>query len=285
MSLTSLSFILLFASWLPGGDFDVPRPRPAIAPVPVISAAAAIVVDARTGDVLYEKNANEQRPIASLTKLMTAQVFLDTQPDWQRIVAYNTDDDTMGARVMLHEGETASQADLLASLLVGSANNAAYALVRESPYTRDTFVDAMNAKAASLGLAATVFADPSGLFVNNTSTAREVATFTRTAFARSEITHYANLRSYEFTTRNTDERHVIKNLNGLLRSNLMVRGTKTGYLDEAGYCLASWIRNDNGEGLIIVVLGEPTARHREDDTRALADWAFDRFALSVFVRK
>ncbi|MBU0613543.1 serine hydrolase, partial [Patescibacteria group bacterium] len=169
---------------------------------PSIQAETAIAIDERTGKVLYELNADKEWWIASLTKMMTALVFLETEPDFDEVFAYSSEDNAIGGKLYVSDGETMTVRDLFYSMLVGSANNAANAIARSTGMTRDEFVAAMNKKAADLGLANTVFGDPSGLSLDNRSTVTDYAKFMQTVTDRFEILQATTAPVYSFTTIN-----------------------------------------------------------------------------------
>ena len=239
------------------------------------NAAAAIAIDDATGAVLYEQNSDEVRSIASLTKLMTAYVILQEGVYMAPLVTYSSGYDQIGARLRVSDGDVLSMEDLLYSMTVGSANNAAYALVGEAGYSLTEFVGLMNQAATDLGLEHTTFADPSGLDVNNTSTARDYAKFMRAIMRDPEMLALTAAPGYAFTTRNTGAGHAFDNTNKLMQtSDLYITGSKTGYLDEAVYCLALKAKEDNNE-VITVVLGAPYSSTRFNESERLMEWAFN----------
>ncbi|MBI2415152.1 MAG: D-alanyl-D-alanine carboxypeptidase [Candidatus Kerfeldbacteria bacterium] len=242
-----------------------------------INAAAAIVIDEQTGTVLYSHNAATTRSMASLTKLMTAYVLVQQSVDFDRIVTYHSRYDQIGARLRLVEGEQVSLRDLLYAMTVGSANNAAYALVDQAGYTIPEFVGLMNQAAAELGLNQTSFADPSGLNPANQSTAADYAKLVQQVINTTAMLQYTTTSYYSFTTRNSQVFHDFVNTNMLLRtSDLHITGSKTGYLDEALYCLALRVRQADHE-IITVVLGAPTSTSRFAESERLTQWALSNY--------
>ena len=242
-----------------------------------INAAAAIAIDNATGAVLYDHNMNDIRSIASLTKLMTAYVLLEEGVDFSPLVTYSSEYDQIGARLRMRGGDVLSMEDLLYAMTVGSANNAAYALVGEAGYTVDEFVGLMNEAADDFELEHTTFADPSGLDPRNTSTAKDYATFMQIIMRDPQMLALTAASGYSFTTRNTGEGHSFNNTNALMRtSDLYITGSKTGYLDEAIYCLALKAKQDNRE-VITVVLGAPSSTVRFHESERLMEWAFANY--------
>ncbi|MFA6524920.1 MAG: serine hydrolase [Patescibacteria group bacterium] len=244
---------------------------------PSIQAETAIAIDERTGTVLYELNADKEWWIASLTKMMTALVFLDTNPDFNRVLAYSSEDNTYGGNLYVQDGETMTLRDYFYSMLVGSANNAANAIARSTGITRSEFVAAMNQKADELGLTHTAFEDPSGLGLGNKSTVADYAKFMQTVSDRFEILQATTTSVYSFRTINIGSVHNIKNTNKLLNSEYYFLACKTGYLDEAKYNFASRVRNNNGDEIITVVLGTDSDSARWQETSELIDWVFANY--------
>lgn len=242
-----------------------------------IQSGGAIAIDVATGQVLYEKDAHTKRSIASLTKLMTAYVLLEQNIDWDRQVTYHQRYDQIGAWLSLREGDVVTMRNLLYSLLVGSTNNAAYALVDQIGMTPETFVALMNQSAVELGLSETMFADPSGLNPHNQSTPADYAKFMNIVMRDPRMLDMTTLGRYEFTTINTGQYHGFNNTNVLLRSSdLYITGSKTGYLDEAMYCLALKAKDGDNE-VITVVLGSPSSSGRFFESERLMKWAFTNY--------
>lgn len=247
---------------------DVDKPPPISVKV---AAPAAIVINEKTGAVLYEKNSQAVRPLASLTKLMTAVVFLETNTPFDQVVTYQASDNAIGSTLQVKPGETLRAKDLYYSGLVGSANNAINALVRSTGLTRAEFVSRMNAKAASWGLSHTKFTDPTGLDPTNVTTAAEYARLAAMALRDFRILQGTTTPVYSFKTINTGQPHVIKNKNKMIGTSWYITGMKTGYLDEAGYCLVVKARENKASSpdVITVLLGNATDAGRYVDTEKL----------------
>lgn len=255
-----------------------PMPTESFSDFGSLDAVSAIAIDDITGNVLYEQNADTPRSMASLTKLMTAYVLFQNNVDLDREVVYHARYDQDGARLRMDEGEILSMRDLMYAMTVGSANNAAYALVDQAGYSTSEFVNMMNAEADELGLSHTTFADPSGLNPQNITTASDYAKFMRQVMKDPNILAVTTAQSYSFTTRNNGEYHGFNNTDSLMRtSDLYITGSKTGYLDEAGYCLALKAKEDHHE-VITVVLGSTTSSARFSETERLMKWAFANYA-------
>lgn len=241
-----------------------------------LDAAAAIVIDEDTGKVLYKKNENKQRSIASLTKIMTALVFLDTETSMDKVITYDSKNNREGARLRVDHGETMTVEDIFYCMLVGSGNNCAITLAESTGLSQKQFISRMNSKAQELGLNNTTFADPSGLEVKNKSTASDYARLIQVALDEAEILTASTTKLYEFYTLNTNEYHGIKNTNLLLNWGLYTTGGKTGYLDEALYCL-TYKAKQNDHEVITVLLGNPSSYDRFSETYDLTKWALDNY--------
>jgi D-alanyl-D-alanine endopeptidase (penicillin-binding protein 7) len=228
-----------------------------------VYARNALVMDAQTGEVLYSKNADRVVPIASLSKLMTAMVFLEQKPDLDREVEITRAEITGGGQTRLRNREMVRLRDLLHMSLMCSDNVATRVLARESGLSRDAFLAAMNRRSADLGLRHTHFVETTGLDERNVSNAEDCARMLRAAAADPVIQDIMTTRIYEF--RSASAPHTIVNTNRLLvYGRYDVRGGKTGFISEAGYCFVTWVRTQ-GRDLVAVVLGAPTAATRFAD--------------------
>jgi len=236
-----------------------------------ISAAAGIALDLESDQILYAKNIDTPRPIASITKLMTALVFLDTNPDLNSETSIKIEDAAGMGSSTLELEEKVRLADLLHLSLIKSDNTAAMALVHSTSLTREEFVEHMNAKAQALNLNNTSFTDPVGLNKNNISTAFEVAQIFRLASRHSIIRQILPLKKYSFTSV-SNRYHPVTSTNKLLNSYLKILGGKTGFIDEAGYCFTGLTETEGGHEIITVVLGSPLANDRFDDTKRILYW-------------
>ena len=232
----------------------------------VVWARNAVVLDPVTNEILFEKNAAITVPIASLSKLMTVLVFLDQNPDLNRMAEVTRDELTGGGRTQLRNRERVAMGDLLHMSLMCSDNVATRVLVRESGLSKEDFLARMNRGAVELGLARTRFVEFTGLDERNVSTATDCARLLRAAAGKARIQEIMTTRSYEFRSeyRTYHRRHVIANTNRLLYGRYEVRGGKTGFILEAGYCVATWVHTQ-GRDLIAVVLGAPTPATRFAD--------------------
>lgn len=206
---------------------------------PGLRSASVLVVDG-SGRQIYAKDVDAVRPIASITKLMTAVVLIDAQLDMSQRVTITRDDRDLvqltGSR--LEYGAQLTRGELLTLALMASENRAAAALGRTWPAGAAAFVDAMNRKAQTLGMLNTRFADPAGLQVENVSTARDLAILLQAASHYPLITQASTTLRSEVRPWSGRGPLVYGNTNRLLRNqSWQISMTKTGYINEAGRCL------------------------------------------------
>jgi D-alanyl-D-alanine endopeptidase (penicillin-binding protein 7) len=230
------------------------------------------VEDQQTGECLVQKQAEAVLPIASITKLMTAMVVLDSQMNLQESLTIVPEDvDTLRhSRSRLPVGTRLTRGDALLLALMASENRAAHALGRTYPGGLGAFVTAMNAKAQSLGLAETRFEDPTGISSGNVSSARDLARMVDAAYkyrlireftTRKEATIHTGYRSREF-----------RNSNRLIRSPRWQIGlSKTGFIDEAGRCLVMQAHVAK-RPVLIVLLDSQGKLTRYGDANRIKQW-------------
>ncbi len=245
------------------------RKRSRRAPLPKdgVYARNAILVDPSSGEVLFEKNSARSVPIASLTKLMTALVFVEQKPDFDRMAEVQATDLAGGGHTQLRKGEHVRLGDLLHMSLMCSDNVATRILARSTSLGPADFIARMDQKAVELGLTSTTFVESTGLDERNVSSASDVARLLHAAAHEPVIQAICTTRSHAFTT--ATKPHQFGNTNRLLYGDRYeVLGGKTGFIMEAGYCFATWVRSQ-GRDLIAVVLGAPTAATRFADASRL----------------
>lgn len=250
--------------------FGVPDVRPN-EPEPAFQARSALLYDATTQTIKFEQNGFERVPIASLTKLMTAMVALDYGIDWDHLTTIHLAEYLHGTRLLVHPGEELTMHDLFMASLLGSANNATKAYVRELGIAEEEFIREMNRKAIALGLEQTAFTEPTGLDEGNISTAYEIARLTSYALANyPEIAAATSQAEYTITFAGSGRTHTMRNSNKLISEDHQTyAGSKTGYTYEAGYCLVVQGVGPT-QGRIAVLLGSPSEpRHFADIQRLL----------------
>jgi D-alanyl-D-alanine endopeptidase (penicillin-binding protein 7) len=239
-----------------------------------IASKAAVAVDVEKGEILFEKNMEEPTPIASLSKLMTALVFLEQNPNLDDTATIIPSDAESSGRSRLRVGESLTLNDLFHSSLMSSNNLATKTLVRVSGLPYDDFIDRMNQKAKEIGLGNTHFYEPTGLDQNNQSTALDCARLLTFALRNKKIASVTTKKTYAFTSlyKKKIRRHQIANTNSLLSSSLNVKGGKTGYNGPSGWCLATLVEDEDGTRIAAVVLGAPTSLTRFRETKSIIKW-------------
>jgi D-alanyl-D-alanine carboxypeptidase len=253
---------------------------------PRIRAKSAIVVDLDDGSVLFARRADQRRPIASITKVMTALIVLERNPQLSGTATVSRRAARqVPTKIGLRRGERISVSDLMYGLLLWSGNDAAVALAEHMAGSVPAFLRLMNAKADALGLEHTYFASPSGLDDRGVSTARDVAVLARTALANQRFADLVHTRRHRIHGPRT-QLHRLRNLNRLLGTYPGALGVKTGYTRASGECVVGAARI-HGRSVLAVVMGEPlTPRWRRaySDTTKLLDYGFARLALPHPVR-
>ncbi len=246
---------------------------------PEINAQAGVVRDVYSSRALWRKKQNKSFPIASITKLMTALVFLETSPDWESYYKITEKDRREGGKIYLFLGERVKVKDLFKTSLVASANTATAALVHSTGLTEEEFARKMNRKAKVMGFKKTYFKDATGLNSENISTAWEISKFTQVALEKDRIREAVSLPEYEFETKGGREKE-IKSTDDLLKffpvEGMELIGGKTGYNEEAGYCFVGGFQND-GNYLISVVLGAESKKERFSLTEELIKWSYKSY--------
>ena len=237
----------------------------------VVESASALLWDSEAQVIKYEVNGFERRPIASLTKLMTAMVALDFGVDLDQAMTILPEEYRIGGRLVLAPGESVTMRDLLHASLMGSANNATLALVRGTGVDEAEFIRAMNRKAIELGLEQTEFVELTGLDFHNISTAYEMAKIAESAWRDYPIIAETTSKTkYQYIVGGSGREHTIVNTNNLMVDyGYELAGSKTGYLYEAGFCLA--VRKAADHDLIAIVLGAPSEWDSMSDARTLLE--------------
>lgn len=247
-------------------DFDVP-------------CAAAVLIDEDSGTVLYEKNADERRPVASITKVMTLLLTFEAlqagKISLTDIVPVSEHAYHMGgSQIWLEPGEQLTLQEMLKAICISSANDAAVAVAEFVAGSEPAFVDAMNARAAALGMTATHFANACGLDEEgHLSSARDVA-----VMSREMLLHHPEVREYCTVWMDTlrGGKTQLVNTNKLLKSYPGITGLKTGTTGKAGVCITASAERD-GLRLIAVVLGAASGKERFEAAKTLLDYGFAHY--------
>ena len=240
--------------------------------VPDVRAEAAIIYDSATGHVLWESNSQNQRSIASITKVMTAVVFLEDNPDLSDEVVVQSTDVRAASTTYIRSGFRVTKGDLLHLTLMASDNAAARALARVSSHGSEAFIARMNSKAAELGLTSTSYADPSGLLSANVSSAYDMAKLITYVSGDERISSIMRTPTYTVTAgRRVINIHSTNQL--VMNGDVDVQAGKTGFITKAGYCLATLLRlPQGGPQVAVVVLGANSNAGRFWETRHLFNW-------------
>src|SRR6476660_2214402 len=239
-----------------------------------LRSSSALVLDADTGEVVIDKNADAVTPIASITKLMTAMVILDRNLDMeQKIVISRDDSDSLkGTRSRLRPGNMLTRGELLLIALMASENRAAAARGRTYPGGLEPFVAAMNAKAAALDMRDSRFVDPTGLSPNNVSSARDLVKLVRAAHEYSLIREFSTKDRASVRVADRGRPLNFANTNGLVRAHRWeVELSKTGYISEAGRCLVMRVKLASKD-LIVVLLDSWGRQSRLGDANRIKKW-------------
>ncbi len=237
-----------------------------------LRSASALVQDAATGEIVFDKNADAVTPIASITKLMTAMVIIDRGLDLDARIVLGRDDvdHRKGTRSRLQPGAILTRSELLLLALMSSENRAAAALGRTYPGGLEAFVAAMNGKAAVLDMTDSRFEDPTGLSPNNVSSARDLVKLVRAAHEYPLIREYSTRE--KATVKVYGRPLQFRNTNGLVRSTQWEIGlSKTGYISEAGRCLVMRVRLASKD-LIVVLLDSWGRQSRVGDANRIRRW-------------
>jgi D-alanyl-D-alanine endopeptidase (penicillin-binding protein 7) len=257
--------------------------------VPDLRAAAAIIYNPETKEVLWEENSQDQRSIASITKVMTATVFLENNPDMSQPVTIARSDVFQASTTHLRANDQVTVDDLLHLLLIASDNAAARALARISPQGSVGFIERMNSKAAELDLTSTHYSDPSGLLSDNVSSAYDMARLIVNASGDDRIGSI--MRTPEYTVVTARRSITFRSTNHLLRNgDVDVRAGKTGFISKSGYCLATLLRlpmgleGTGGQQVAVVVLGARSNAGRFNETQNLFNWLSSK-ATTIFATK
>lgn len=240
---------------------------------PSLGASSVLALDLSTAKILYEKNADEKIPIASLTKIMTALIVLENY-DQDEILTVPKEATGLlpGAVIYLREGEKMTVSNLLYGLLLYSGNDCAYTL--SSKIGEKKFVRLMNEKAKALGFKNTQFVDSAGLKGENVSTARELAFLFALALRNQNFSKIVKTNEITITSVDKTISHPLKNTNKLLREYEGTYAGKTGYTEEAGHCLVTGTSR-GGRKILTVVMKSP--KNQFEESKKLLDWVYGNY--------
>ena len=273
-----------------GGDVSVAPPPLPPPPIPKLigtlpdaaqfTAGSILVKDRTTGEVLYQKNEYERRPIASLSKLMSALVLLEKDIDWKSTTTVKVEQDAADNHFL--NGEVYILQDMWEAALVGSSNQAILSLVDAVYINRDAFVARMNEKALELGMKDSQFIEPTGLSEQNISTASDIILLLDEALKQEKIQETLLLKETTLIPVGKKKPHHIWNTNWLLLNwipNKIVdfRGGKTGYITASGYNFTMQIAENDEKVIDVVVLGAAKHEDRFSEARDIGKSVFAAF--------
>ncbi len=254
-----------------------------------ISAKSAILVDFNTGKVLYSKNENEPLAMASMTKVMSMLLIMEKIDDgslkYDDIVEISTEASSMGgSQIFLNPGDKYKVVDLLKGIAMASANDAVVALAEKTYGSKEHFIEAMNKKAESLGLKNTHFVNVHGLDEEgHYSSAYDMSIMARELLKHEKILDFTRVYE-EYLTKPDGSQIWLVNTNKLVRFYDGVDGLKTGFTQNAGYCLTATGKKNNLR-LISVVMGEESIEKRSSDTVKLLNYGFNTFKVNLIKNK
>lgn len=252
------------------------------------NSKSAILIESTTGKILYEKNSNEKRSPASMTKMMTLLLATEALENGkiklEDMVHVSKNASSMGGtQIFLEENSEISVETLLKGISVASANDAAVAIGEYIGGTLDNFVSMMNNRCKELGCKNTDFKNPHGLDEEGHLT----TAYDMSLIARELVKHESVLKltsTYEDNITVSGENHWLVNTNKLIRFYKGIDGLKTGYTDNAGYCLTATM-NKNNMRLISVVMGSDTKDNRSSDTIGMLEYGYSMYGSNTVIKK
>lgn len=247
------------------------------------NAKSAILIEASTGEILFEKNSHERLVPASMTKMMSMLLIVENVEkgviSWDEMVTVSENASSMGgSQILLETNEKMSVRDLFKGIAVASGNDAVVAMAEKIAGTEEAFVSMMNNRAKELGLKDTSFKNPHGLdTANHYSSAYDMAMIAKELVKHEEVLKYTSIYE-DYLRQNTDKEIWLVNTNKLVRFYDGVDGLKTGYTSGAGYCLTATAKK-GGMRVIAVVMGEPDSKTRNAEVTSMLDYAFAQYEV------
>ena len=247
------------------------------------SAKSAILIEASTGEVIFEKDSDKQMKPASMTKMMSMLLIMEAIDDgiikWDEKVTVSENASKMGgSQILLETGEKMTVRDLFKGISIASGNDAVVAMAEKIGGSVDVFVNMMNEKAKTLGLKNTKFKNPHGLDTDDHfSSARDMSIIARELVKHEEVLKFTSIYE-DYLRENTDRKIWLVNTNKLVRFYDGVDGLKTGYTEDAGYCLTATAKK-KGMRIIAVVMGEPDSKLRNKEVSEMLDYAFAQYEI------
>lgn len=253
------------------------------------NAKSAVLMDADTGTVIYEKNSHEKLPPASITKVMTMLLVMESIEQKKlkltdKVSVSENASSKGGSQIFLEPNEQMTVHDMLKGVAIGSANDASVALAEHIAGTEQNFVSMMNKRAEELGLKDTRFQNPNGLPVeDHYSSAYDIALLSRELLKHPEITKYTGLYQ-DYLRQDSKKPFWLVNTNKLVRFYQGLDGLKTGFTSEAKFCLTATAKRGDFR-VIAVVLGEPDSKKRNQEISQMLDYAFSQYTNYTFYKK
>ncbi len=240
-----------------------------------ISADCAVLINAKTGEILYDKNGTTKHANASTTKIMTCILALENSKLKTKVTASANAAAQEPTKIYLHQGEVFYMKDLLYGLMLPSGNDAAVAIAEHISGSTKAFAKLMNKKAKEIGCTSTHFVTPNGLDagLNHYTTAQDLAKIAAYAYKNSTFRKIIRTQTYSFTSL-SGYSYYLTTTNALLGNMSGVTGMKTGYTNKAGYCFVGSVKSKGGDTYIAVVLGGSTSESRWSDARKLLNYAY-----------
>jgi len=252
------------------------------------SAKSAIIIEASTGKVLFEKNADEKLVPASMTKMMSMLLIMENIESgvlkWNQKITVSENASSMGgSQILLETGEKMTVKDLFKGVAIASGNDAVVALGEAIAGTEEGFVDMMNKRAKELNLKNTNFKTPHGLdAANHYSSARDMSLIAKELVKHEKVLEFTSVYE-DYLRENTDKKIWLVNTNKLVRFYDGVDGLKTGYTKDAGYCLTATAKKD-GMRIIAVVMGEPDSKTRNKEVSEMLDYSFAQYKVEDLLK-
>lgn len=253
------------------------------------NAKSGLLIEASTGEILYEKNKNEKVSVASMTKMVAQIIILENIEKgtltWNEKIKVSSNAAGMGgSQIWLQPGEEMTVRDLMKGITMASANDATVAMAERIAGTETAFVKQMNDKVKELGLKNTHFVNPTGLDEeNHYSSAYDMGLIAKELLKHEQILEFSKVYE-DYIRQDTPNKYWVVNTNKLVRFYEGADGLKTGFTDNAGYCMAVTAKRD-GMRLVAIVLGEESGKVRNQETSELLDYGFNLYKVDVVKNK
>ncbi len=253
------------------------------------NAKSGLLIEASTGEIIYEKNKDEKVPVASMTKMVAQIIILENIEKgtltWNEKIRVSSNAAGMGgSQIWLQPGEEMTVRDLMKGITMASANDATVALAERIAGTEEAFVRQMNEKVKELGLKSTHFVNPTGLDEeNHYSSAYDMGLIAKELLKHEQILEFSKVYE-DYIRQDTPNKYWVVNTNKLVRFYEGADGLKTGFTDNAGYCMAVTAKRD-GMRLIAIVLGETSGKVRNQETSELLDYGFNLYKADIVKTK